>query len=262
VRERSTPLGDIFDPVRRRFANSPLGNIEFHAQTTSTNEDAFARLGDADSAGLTIVADHQTAGRGRKGRPWIASPGSSLLFTTILPRTFPRQHLWTLPFWTGLCVWDALRHLGFATLLQWPNDLLLQSRKCCGILCVSRVTGETALVGCGVGLNVQRTAIEPAAITPPPSYLSDVRHIDRATVLAEILSRFSDDFWLLDHPRQVARRWERAAGLPGKVYRLQVDNSAQSMEASAQKLGPSGELIVSENGTTRLIGLADARVIR
>ncbi len=208
------------------------------------------------------MADYQTSGYGRKGRKWQAPPGSSLLFTTILPRSVRRADLWAVPFWTALCVAGALLKLGVQTQLQWPNDLLLQRRKCCGILCVSRVTGETARVGCGIGLNVRRPVTECESIVPPPSYISDVRSIDRTTILSEILARFLDDLRLLDHPEQIARRWESVGALRGSTYRLRLDHPPECLEAVAQQLGPAGELIVSENGTRRTISLADAQVVR
>lgn len=260
--ERTTPLSDTFTAVRSRFANTPFGQIEFQPQTASTNEDATARLHQTNSAGVTIVADYQTCGRGRKGRSWNAPPGSSLLFTTILPREVRREDLWALPFWTALCVGGGLAGLGFPTQLQWPNDILLLDRKCCGILCISRVTGETARVGCGIGLNVQRPMVENEPITPPPSYLSDVRRIQRASVLSEILGRFLDDLWLLDYPPEIASRWQSVAALAGTTYRLQLDYPPETIEAVAQELGPAGELIVTQNGRRRVISLADARVIR
>ncbi len=260
--ERNTPLNDIFAPVRRRLANTAFARIEYVEQTGSTNEDAAARLDEAQAGGLTLIADYQTSGHGRKGRTWNALPGTSLLFTTILPRDVPGKHLWTLPFWTASCVAGALRDLGITTQLQWPNDLLLNNRKCCGILCLSRVIGEKAWVACGVGLNVHRpsTTVEP--VQPPASYLSDVQNIDRPRVLAAVLTRFANELSLLDYPAQVARNWERAAALAGTIYRLQVDRESGSIQAIAQALGPTGELIVSENGRLRIIALADARVVR
>ncbi len=255
-------MSDIFAAVRQQLAATPFARIEYRAQTGSTNEDAAARLREPESGGLTLVADYQIHGHGRKGRRWKASPGASLLFTTILPLEIQRRNLWALTFWIALCVSKALRELGFVTRLQWPNDLLLENKKCCGILCVSRVTGETAHVACGVGLNVARPSRPLESITPAPSYLSDVRRIERATVLGAILRRFADDLSLLEDPQRIAREWERVASLAGTRYRLRLDGESQTIEATAEAIGPAGELIVTEHGKRRAIALADARVLR
>lgn len=124
------------------------------------------------------------------------------------------------------------------------------------------MTGEVARVGCGIGLNVQRPAKENEPITPTPSYLSDMRSVERAGVLSEILARFANDLWMLNSPHEIASRWQSAAALAGTIYRLHLDYPSETIEAIAQELGPAGELIVAENGRRRVISLADARVIR
>ncbi|MBD5634409.1 MAG: biotin--[acetyl-CoA-carboxylase] ligase [Candidatus Eremiobacteraeota bacterium] len=125
-------------------------DVRRFAETESTNDDALALLGQPGAAGAVLVADYQRAGRGRKARAWIAPPGSSLLFTTILPRQIARDALWAVTLWTSLGVADGIEAAtGIRATLQWPNDLLVDGRKCCGILCVSRVAGEGAWVGCG-----------------------------------------------------------------------------------------------------------------
>src|SRR5271155_3202936 len=103
-------------------------------ETGSTNDDAAALLGEPGSAAVVIVADRQRAGRGRHERAWIAPPGSSLLFTAILPATVASSALWSVPFWVALGVAEGIeRTTGLHVALQWPNDLLLGDRKCCGI---------------------------------------------------------------------------------------------------------------------------------
>jgi len=141
--------------------------------------------------GTTLIAEVQTAGRGRKpGRSWIAPAGSALLFTVILPVAVRTEALWAVPFWAALALADGVEEgCGVRLDLRWPNDADLAGRKAAGILCTSRVAGAEAHVGCGIGLNVHRPD-DPAvaAIVPPPAYLSDaVPHVARETVLAGIL---------------------------------------------------------------------------
>ena len=84
------------------------------AETGSTNDDAAKLLGEAESAGLVLVADYQLAGHGRRARNWIAPRGSALLFTAILPEALDADGLWALPFWTALAVADGIRDvIGF-----------------------------------------------------------------------------------------------------------------------------------------------------
>jgi BirA family biotin operon repressor/biotin-[acetyl-CoA-carboxylase] ligase len=245
--------------------------IRTYAETASTNDDALALLAQPEeAAGVVLVADYQSAGRGRKARPWVAPPGSSLLATAILPRRIPHDALWAVTFWTALAVADGIEAAtGIRVELQWPNDLLIDGRKCCGILCVSRVTTDGAWVGCGTGINVTRPAASDAAlealaaIAPPPAFLSDHAPIvERGALLAAILAAYErrlDDF---TGALGIARAWERRAGLLGTPYRLQLDDGNAPFDAIAKALDPGGALIVESGGVERRIALADARVLR
>jgi BirA family biotin operon repressor/biotin-[acetyl-CoA-carboxylase] ligase len=234
--------------------------------TGSTNDDAAAILGTPGSAGAVILADYQRAGRGRRARSWLAPPGSSLLFTAILPEPIATAALWAVPFWTALAVAAGIEAaIGLRTGLQWPNDLLLGDRKCCGILCVSRIVAERAWVGCGTGINVRRPEgdEELANLVPPPAFLSDAApQAERRPVLDAILAAYKSSLRSLERPRDVARDWERRAGLAGTRYRLHVDGEARPFDAVARRLGEDGSLVVDVPGGERSISLADARVVR
>lgn len=241
--------------------------IRTYAQTASTNDDAAALLGMPEHAGAVIVADFQSNGRGRHARPWIAPPGSSLLFTTLLPQPIATDALWAVTLWTGLCVADGIEAAtGIRVGLQWPNDLLIEGRKCAGILCISRVAGSIASVGCGTGINVIRPDATPEldAIVPAPAFLSDsVVEITRDRLLAAILAAYERRLGELEMPSAIARAWEIRAGLLGTRYRLHFDGEAEPFEALARRIAPDGSLVVDDlRGGERVVGLADARVLR
>lgn len=241
-----------------------FGRITHVPVTDSTNDDMAAILGTPEAYGLTIVADYQRAGAGRRGRNWVAPPGSSLLFTTALPQPIPAGHLWAVPFWIALVVRAALAEFDITVALQWPNDLLLNGRKAAGILCISRVTGDLAWAACGVGINVRRPAgsSDLAAISPPPAWLDDEQPVDSDVLLQTILAEAERQFDDLAHPEMVARAWERAAGVPGTRYRILVDGEPDPFDSRALRLSADGALIVEHAGRQRTIALADARVLR
>jgi len=222
-------------------------------------------LGEERARGLTLVADYQEQGTGRKGRSWLAPPASALLCTIALPDALPAADLWAVPFWTALVLRDALVQFGVQPRLQWPNDVLLEGRKVAGILCISRVTGEYAWAGCGIGVNVRRP-VDPqavAAIVPPPAYLSDVaKEIEREDVLQALLRRADERYDELFGTARIARDWEIAAGMPGARYRILLDGDDDPFEATALRLLIGGALIVDHDGAQREVTLADARVLR
>lgn len=235
--------------------------MRFVREVASTNELIAPFLGSAREPGVTIVADFQHRGVGRKGREWVAAPGSSLLFTTAIPVPVAVAALWAVPFWAALAVRRALAAGGVEVALQWPNDILIGGKKLAGILCTSRVTGAHAWVGCGIGINVHR-ADAPEAIVPPPAFVGDAADLSREALLEETLRTFDAMLPLLRDPEAVSRAWERAAALSGTRYRILVDGEAESFEATARHLSPTGSLIVETGGKTREISLADARVLR
>lgn len=252
--------------LRELVSGTCFAEIRFRAETGSTNDDAAAELGTPASAGAVFLSEFQHAGRGRRLRTWHASPGTALLFTAVLPQPIQTAHLWAIPFWCALAVAEGImRAAAIAVELRWPNDLLLGGKKCCGILATSRVIGDAAWVGCGIGVNVIRpTSVESLeAIHPPPSFLCDVRPaLQRERVLAAILTALDEMRPLLDDPALLREAWERRAALRGTLYRIVLDEG-ETFEGIAERITSDGSLIVRtrEDGERR-VTLADARVLR
>jgi BirA family biotin operon repressor/biotin-[acetyl-CoA-carboxylase] ligase len=260
----SEPQHHPYTQIARQLHDTAFSRILYLEETGSTNADAAALLGDASAGGLTIVAEHQTRGAGRKGRSWESRPGANLLFSTILPVALDTAVLWVVPFWVALAVRSALRGHHIDTTLHWPNDLLAGDRKLAGILCASRVIGDSARVVCGVGINMRRYPEADAAIVPPAAFCSDVANVNRADLLEAILRNYNASLNDLEHhPHMVARQWEATAGLPGAKYRIVKDGESEPFTATAMKLDANGALVVKHaNGATESIALAEARALR
>lgn len=245
---------------------SRFSRITRVAVTGSTNDDMARMLGEERARGLTLVADYQERGAGRKGRSWLAAPGSALLCTIALPDPLPAANLWAVPFWSACIVHGALEACGVTgTRLQWPNDVLAaDGRKIAGILCISRVAGEYAWAGCGIGVNARRP--EDSAlyetIAPPPAFASDYADVDRDALLDALLREADVNYALLETPAAIVQRWEPLANVPGQPYRILKDGETQPFDAAALRLLPGGSLLVESAGEQREISLADARALR
>ncbi len=106
-------------------------------------------------SGSIVGADFQTQGRGSHGRTWLAPPHSCLMFTLLLRPAIELDRMLGLPVRVATSVSEVLRdELGLSPTVKLPNDILVDGRKICGVLCTSRVTGERLeWLLCGIGLN-------------------------------------------------------------------------------------------------------------
>lgn len=168
-------------------------HIIFKEETASTNDDAksLIRAGSA-RAGSVIIAERQTQGRGREGRPWVSPPGN-LIASLILRTSLPLARLASTSLIAGLALWQTLSPLlRFATLtLKWPNDLLINGKKCAGILVESNLMPESqneiALV-IGLGLNIAETPPPDHCRLPPTSLRDEAISIARESLFAAFLN--------------------------------------------------------------------------
>lgn len=152
------------DEVRERLAGTVFGPVRFAASTGSTNADLLAEARDGAAQGLVLVADHQTAGRGRRGRSWVAPPGAALLASVLLRPRAGSAALTLLSPAVGLAVRDACAGAGADVQLKWPNDVIARvpgeagapgEAKLAGVLAESDVpSGTTAAVVAGFGVNL------------------------------------------------------------------------------------------------------------
>ncbi len=143
--------------------------LDVVAQTGSTNADLLARAASGiDIAGAVLIAEHQTAGRGRHGRVWSADPGAQITMSVGVGTLDIPTHRWGwLSLATGVAVIDAVSPLiGEANSgLKWPNDVLVEGGKLAGVLAeVARAASGTAIV-IGLGLNVAQAPDEIAGAT-------------------------------------------------------------------------------------------------
>ncbi len=150
----------------RRGLLAPAGYyaaLDVVAATGSTNEDlaAAARAGAPDRT--VLVAEHQSAGRGRNARAWVSPPRAGLSLSVLLrPEGVPGNRWGWLPLLVGVALADAVAAVAeVESALKWPNDLLVDGRKCAGILAeVAEVSGATPAFVVGIGLNVTQRADE------------------------------------------------------------------------------------------------------
>jgi len=148
--------------LRCSLASLPVHDLRFFAQIDSTNAEALRWLESDAPDGALVVADAQTAGRGRLDRRWVTRPGSALAFSIIFrPRPSELERPGLFSPLGALAVAQALEvGYGLQPQVKWPNDVLLDGRKVCGILAETAWMGGRLLgVVVGIGINVLRDAV-------------------------------------------------------------------------------------------------------
>lgn len=173
----------------------------------STNDRALRLGGD----GTVIVADAQTAGRGRHGRSWHSAPGLGLWFSVVFEKATPG-----LAFAAPLAVRDALAPHVRAT-IKWPNDVLIGGKKVCGVLVENRL-GRT-VVGIGINVHHQMDDFPPELQDRATSIERACRvSIDRGVLLREVLTRLDERVMVIRSGgfQRVYEEWTEACGIVGK----------------------------------------------
>lgn len=233
----------------RLLAETFLRQVEHHAEFGSTNDRALelALGGDLELPYL-VLADKQTAGRGRGVNRWWAGDGA-LTFSLLveLPAELSPERAPLLALVTGLAVCETLRELlpGEPVGLKWPNDVWLRNRKICGILIESPHSAARRAV-IGVGLNVNNSLdAAPDDVRARAIAMVDAsgKLLDRIDVLARFLRQFASLWALLpDASFDWSARWGPYCVLTGRAVR--IDQGPRSIVGVCHGIDPDGALLL------------------
>jgi BirA family transcriptional regulator, biotin operon repressor / biotin---[acetyl-CoA-carboxylase] ligase len=250
-----TPAEVLPGLATRRFGRQ----VEYRPSVGSTNDLAkqLARAG--ASEGLLVLADEQTAGKGRLGRSWSTPPGSALAMTLVLRPALPPYHAPRITLVAAVAVAEAVRaETGLPAGIKWPNDLQVGGRKLCGILTEMEAEMERiAFVVCGMGLNVNlaREAMPPEFRESATSLMAELgRPVARAPLVRAIMARFEEAYDQLLSGRlgQVLDRWRELSVTLGRQVAVLSVTGAPTVDGIAEDLDADGALLVRESGTGTL----------
>ncbi|HPX37300.1 MAG TPA: biotin--[acetyl-CoA-carboxylase] ligase [Mycobacterium sp.] len=253
----------------------PLHDLEVVESTGSTNADLLARrAAGQDVAGTVLVAEYQSAGRGRHGRTWSAPPRSQIAFSLgVGAGGLPPATWGWLPLLTGVAVVDAVHATtGISPGLKWPNDVLAGPRdeqgKLGGILAEVAPGPDPAIV-VGLGLNVTLTAPELAAVAPDPRATSLLMlgstMLDRSALLGSILAELTAriDRWKIaggPDAALVADYRARSVTLGSRVRALLPGD--REITGTATDLDELGQLHIDTGSQTIAVSAGDITHLR
>ena len=230
--------------LRKAISNFPLGGLRYFRKTGSTNDVALAWAAEGAPDLAMVYAEEQTSGRGRGVRHWFTPPGTALAFSLVL-RPLAGEEL-SVPLFSGLgaiAVCEVLERHGLHPEIKWPNDVLINRRKACGVLVEAIWMGDkTDCIILGMGVNVKSGSVPLAAQLNFPATSIEVelnKTVDRLDLLRDIFyslrywrGLLTKDVFLVAWEKYLAFRGEQveilAEGIPmrtGKVEGLEREGS-------------------------------------
>lgn len=230
----------------------------------STNTEVVRQASEGAAEGLAIIANEQTAGRGRLQRAWSSPKGAGLYFSLLLRPAIAVEQWPLITFMAALAVGDALQEAcDVTTDIKWPNDLLSGERKICGILAesVETPTGRAVVLGMGVNLTSGAYPGELAAVATSVAEASG-RTAEREMLLAALVHALSRWYSLLhepDGPEKIVAAWaSRSSYASGKA--VQVANGDEVWQGITCGIESDGALRLETTDGIKLVRAGDVSI--
>ncbi len=247
-----------------RLVGIPRYGVEVRAALGSSNAELAARARAGAPEGAVIVAEHQTAGRGRLARTWETPDRAALTMSVLLrPRLEAGDWPW-LPILTGVCVARALRSLGVEAELKWPNDVLLGRRKVAGLLAerVETPTGPAAVLG--MGINVSQTTTE-LPLEGATSLLAAGHPVDRTDLLLGVLGEIAtayDDLVAVGGQERLRAAYSALCDTLGRDVRVELPDGRTLLGRATGIAAGGGLVVAGAGGQETTVGAGDVVHVR
>jgi BirA family transcriptional regulator, biotin operon repressor / biotin---[acetyl-CoA-carboxylase] ligase len=243
--------------------------IEYRFKVGSTNDIAKQLGAEGAPEATLVIADEQTAGRGRLGRAWWSPPGTVIAMSLLLRPTFPPRRAHRLTMLAGLAAAEAIEQVtGQRIGLKWPNDVVIEQmaigdrryaiHKLGGILTETAISGkviEFAVVGLGLNVNVDfRGRVDLPEAT---SLMMELGHeVDRLAVLRALVERLAERYAVIDRDEQLLANWSARLTTLGR--QVVAQRGDESIEGLAEGVDESGALLIrTDDGALCRVDAAD-----
>jgi BirA family biotin operon repressor/biotin-[acetyl-CoA-carboxylase] ligase len=263
----SSPYSDLeraplrSDSLTRALVRDGSTWREVRVLDSAPSTNAVVAAEAAFAEGLVVVAEHQTAGRGRLDRTWVSPPRAGLTFSVLLrPPVADNRWPW-LPLVIGVAVAEAVEEMsGVGVGLKWPNDLLVDGRKVGGILLERH--GSAAVVG--VGINVTSTADELPGPEATSLLLADAAVTDRESLLRAVLRSISRRYaqWCAaDDSGQLAAAYTDRCETIGSDVQVRFPDRS-TVAGRAERIDGAGRLVVVDETGEHALSAGDVFHVR
>lgn len=262
IPDRLTPL-----ELRPLLATHDIGQVLHCFEEVASTSDVAKQLAEEGAAhGEAVIAERQTAGRGRRGRVWVSPPGRNLYLSVVLRPDLPPQRAPELTLVASVALCDVVRQAGVEAGIKWPNDLLAHERKIAGIL--TELAAEPdgvhwVVLGMGVNLNA-RSEDFPEDLREQATSLAIERGqpAPRALFTAALLARLEE--WLDRHAAEgfapVREAWKERSATLGREVRIEVEG--REVTGVAEDLDEAGALLVRCGNRLERVTSGDVQLLR
>ncbi len=240
------------EAVQEFLSNALIGHrIDYYQNVGSTMDVARQAVEEGAEEGTVILAEEQTAGRGRFGRKWVTAPGQNLSFSVVL---YPGK--WAvsrLSVAAAVAVARVLRHMyGLSPGIKWPNDVRVNGKKVCGILVEAAVQNEQvryAVLGVGVNVNMDPSDEGDEGLGDTTCLSKEVEHaVQREEVLQAVLQELGYIYASLQEWGAVWREWRESMETLGKEVRVLWGEQVE--EGVAEDIDGEGNLVLRRKDGT------------
>ena len=263
-------LSPLFNPsltlIRKRMEAFVPQVLRFDS-LPSTNLEAARRASEGAAEGLCVVAGEQTAGRGRLQRQWVSPKDAGLYFSMVLRPQFEQSAWSLLTLMAAVAVNDALREAcKLETDIKWPNDILANDKKLCGILAETVETSLRRAVVLGIGINLTRHSVPEefeqvaTSVETATGRSHDLEILLEALIVA--LTKYYATLRQTGGPETIIREWcARSSYGEGKLVRVVESN--RMLVGTTRGLEPDGALrLETDDGDIRIVRAGDVNSLR
>jgi BirA family transcriptional regulator, biotin operon repressor / biotin---[acetyl-CoA-carboxylase] ligase len=225
--------------------------VHFQEVAPSTSDVAFTLANEGALHGEVVIAEHQTRGRGRRGRTWISPPGKNLYISVILRPELAPQDAPQLTFVAAVATAETVREAGCEAWLKWPNDVEIRGRKVAGILTeLSAEPGRVNFVVVGIGVNLNAASSDfPAEVRDRATSILIERGspVPRALFTAALCARLETwyDRLIEDGFEAILDRWRELTSTLGSPLRVTLGD--RTVVGTAEDVDPHGALMVRDD---------------
>jgi BirA family transcriptional regulator, biotin operon repressor / biotin---[acetyl-CoA-carboxylase] ligase len=254
--------------LRSRLTGRKLGSPLYYREAVdSTNRFAMKLAREGAPEGTVVLADSQTAGRGRLQRAWQSPPGCNLYLSVILRPAVAAPEASRITLLAGVAVAEAIASISPAGVgIKWPNDVRIRGRKVCGILTETATAGGSrgVILGIGLNVNIMRENFDPGHRDAATSLREETgREHSReeiAILLCERLERWYDTF-LHAGFAPIREEWLSRSDMTGKRVRILFRDEVQ--EGVVEGIDRDGALLIADGqGNVRRITAGDATIVK